>query len=370
MTWFEIFWDSLERPIRLGNQVFAFSWLSIIAEWLLPVIVLLFVFLFINKRIARGLKASGLSEERKPKLIRAVKILFRVTWVLILVVLSARFLESSILGFFTNAYEIISSPFYKSADTQISVFTLLLMIPVFYGAYLLSKASKLAIDRSKYFAVNLGEARKGTISNLVRYAVLVISVLVGLSVLGVNLSSISLILFALLAALCLGMLQVLVSFFAGLVLVLNRPFREGDYISLILAGKQIEGTVLQVRMIHTLVQKSESETVVVPNYQLLHQAVNNASVNQGKAGLSLSILIEHESNIATVRQVLSALVGDCPFWNKKDEATVQVGDIRPEGIRIDLFLHLEAASDHRKARAWLNEEILSSFSKKAIRLAK
>ncbi len=88
---------------------------------------------------------------------------------------------------------IINQPFFVSGSTEISVVTILMMIPVFYFASWMGKVSYKLIDTSITENHAITDERKFTFANLLKYGVSVIAGLIGLSVIGIDLSSIAVI---------------------------------------------------------------------------------------------------------------------------------------------------------------------------------
>src|SRR3546814_15537182 len=71
-----------------------------------------------------------------------------------------------------------------------------------------------------------------------------------------------------------GLQNVVSNFVSGVILLFERPIRSGDFISV--AGS--EGTVRRVRIRATELEKSDSETMIVPNSVLLSSQVSNRNL--------------------------------------------------------------------------------------------
>lgn len=369
MSPFDVFFDSLDQPLRIGNMVLAFSWTTIALQFVLPLVVLFFASFILFRWSKSYIGKTALSDDRKDKLIRGLRIGLRIFYILMVLILSSRFLEDRLMRIIDDVIKAVRTPFYKSGATEISILTLILAIPVFYMASLAGKASKMAFERSKVFTNNLAEARRHSIANLIRYAILSIVLIVGLSVIGVDLSAIAIILVVLGVGIGIGLQQVVASFFAGLVIVLNRPLKEGDFIQVSVNGVVHEGLVKQIHMLNSIITTSQNETIIMPNSHLLHNAVHNLSYHEAQYQMCVDICLEHGEDVEKAQQILLDLARRCSYWNGLGEPSAWIREFSPQGIRLQLRLPLGSAIDRDAAVSWINQEIYRDFRTKKISFA-
>ena len=369
MTPFEVFWDSIDQPIRLGNQVLAFSVSSIVIELLLPLVILLVVSIFGFRWAKVYIAKTSLSDERKAGLVSGFRIGLRVLFGLVFLILISRFLEDRIVRLIDDVFKTIRTPFYKSGSTEISLLTLILALPVFWLAYLIGKASKMAFERSKIFTNNLPEARRLSIANLIRYGVMALTLVIGLSIIGIDLSVIAIILGIISVGVGIGLQQVLASFFSGLIIILNRPLKEGDFIRVFSNGQHFEGIVKQVRLLNTAVSTLQNETIYVPNAHLLNNAVFNFSLPDENFQVHVGVTVEYDSDVEKIQASLETVARACPFWNGLGEPSARIKAFGPSGIELVVMLQLVGAADKASATLWINQEIYKEFRAKKYRFA-
>jgi small-conductance mechanosensitive channel len=99
--------------------------------------------------------------------------------------------------------------------------------------------SRMAIDHARRFSA----------SNLLRYAFLVLFILIGLSFIGIDLSSLVVLFGVLGIGVGFGLQNVIANFFAGLVIFVSRPIKVGDRILV----NGFEGDVVQIRLIASVI---------------------------------------------------------------------------------------------------------------------
>jgi small-conductance mechanosensitive channel len=126
--------------------------------------------------------------------------------------------------------------------------------------------------------------------------------MVGIVTLGVDLSSLALILGALSVGIGLGLQNLANNVISGVVLLFERPIRVGDRISI--GG--FEGIVRRINVRATEIETFERALVIMPNSQLLQNAVVNASYADFVGRIEITVKIPFGNDLATVQHVMLA----------------------------------------------------------------
>jgi small conductance mechanosensitive channel len=136
------------------------------------------------------------------------------------------------------------------------------------------------------------------LSNIVRYLILIVVVVAVLGQFGVETASIIAVLGTVGLAVGLALQGTLSNFAAGVVLLILRPFRAGEYID---SGSQA-GTVMEIGLFATVLRTFDGVYVYVPNGQLVNSALKNFSRSETRridvvVGISYSDDIEKALSI-------------------------------------------------------------------------
>lgn len=143
------------------------------------------------------------------------------------------------------------------------------------------------------------------LSNIVRYTILALVFVAVLAQFGVQTASMIAVLGTIGLAVGLALQGTLSHFAAGVVLLILRPFRVGEYID---AGGQ-NGTVQEIGLFATILTTPDGIFVYVPNGQLLNSAIRNYARNPTRR---LDVLVgmaygdDVEKGLAIAREVLEA----------------------------------------------------------------
>ncbi|QHQ61836.1 mechanosensitive ion channel [Anaerocolumna sedimenticola] len=135
------------------------------------------------------------------------------------------------------------------------------------------------------------------------------------------------------AGLSIGLaLQGSLSNFAGGVLILLlKPFRVGDYI--ITGGN--EGTVTAIDIFYTRLLTVDNRLLVMPNGSLSNANIINVTY-ESKRRLDISVLIDYSENIKKVKDILIEIAENHELVLKDQDISVFVNSFDPSAINIGI----------------------------------
>ena len=181
------------------------------------------------------------------------------------------------------------------------------------------------------------------------YNLLLIFVVAG--ILGVGTSSIVAMVGS--AGLAVGLaLQGSLSNFAGGVLILMlKPFKVGDYISA--AGA--EGTVQSIDIFYTRIYTTDNKVVVIPNGTISNTNVTNTS-KQDERMLILDFMVSYDTDIEKVRELIIGLLDEDELICHDKSKSVVVDKLNPMRVKM-LAKAWVKTDDYWDVRYRLLEEI-------------
>ncbi|MBT3273316.1 MAG: mechanosensitive ion channel [Spirochaetales bacterium] len=353
--------DFLSASIILGSLELPFSWLRLAgAVLLLGVFFVVYRLLLLATRKILG--RTKASEKVQKNVIRWVRIGLRVLYLVGFFSLVGWLFGARMLEYLGRFFSVLGEPLISSGSTSISFFTLLLTVPVFYLASWAGKMSRSFLDRSILDRVGLDESRKFSISSLVRYGVMVVVVLIGLSVIGIDLSALAVLFGVLGLGIGFGLQNTVSNFFSGLVIILTRPIKEGDRILV----NNYDATVVHIRLLSTVINTVTEETIIIPNSLLVNNTVHNYSYDSRRIYLQNTVSVAYDSDLEQVIAVLDGVGRDNPFGVGDREPTVRVVSFDDSGIAMNLLTLIRDVSDKFKAHSWANLEIWRRFKAEGI----
>ncbi|WP_025738692.1 small-conductance mechanosensitive channel MscS [Salinivibrio socompensis] len=157
------------------------------------------------------------------------------------------------------------------------------------------------------------------IHGLVRYLLFVIVLIAALSRVGVQTASVIAILGAAGLAVGLALQGSLANFAAGVLIVMFRPFKSGDYVEL--AG--VAGSVESIQIFSTVLTTPDNKMVVVPNGSVISSPITNYSKHATRR-IDLTIGVAYSADLKKTKAVLTDIVTKHPLILKDPEPNVAV----------------------------------------------
>lgn len=144
---------------------------------------------------------------------------------------------------------------------------------------------------------------QGFISSLVKYTVLAVTVIAVLNQFGVQTASLIAVLGATGLAIGLALQGTLSNVAAGVMLLLFRPFKVGDYIEV--AGQA--GTVKDVSLFTSELVTPDNVQIIIPNGQVWGASIVNYSFHPTRR-LDLSLGIAYEDDIGKAKEAVEEVI--------------------------------------------------------------
>ena len=353
----------LTKPLRLWG--IEFTTLDILLKIVLPLVVAVVLYkliLFLVRKIVY--RQTRLEEDDKGKILRTLRLILRLVVLLAITGLILNFLGPGIVRFAAVLWTVLTTPFVTAGDTRITIITVLLALPVFYAATWASRLIKGFIDSSILQRLTMAEETKFTISILIKNAVLVVAVLVGFSIIGINLSSLVIVFGALGIGIGFGLQGVLADFFSGFVLIFERPIKEGDRIQV----GEMEGEVIQIRLRSAVINTLTNETIIVPNSKLITGTIHNYSYMDERIIVRNTVQVHYRTDLQRAIDVLLSVNENSPYGLDDPAPEVRVLEFQDSGILMELRTWIAKATDKYQALAWINFQIWKHFKEEGIQI--
>ena len=349
--------------IRVREIELSFSPLQVIIRFILPLsglFILYKILLYLSKKVIY--KPKKLNIKLKKGIFKYTRLGLRIIFLAITAVLIANFFEAEIQKYMLSFWKILKQPFFSSGGTNISIITVLLAIPVFYIASWSAKATKGFVDTTVLNRITIDESTKFSISTLIKYTVLTIVIVIGLSIIGLNLSSLAVIFGVLGIGLGFGLQDTVANFFAGIIIIFERPIKEGDRI---LIG-DLEGDIVQIKLRSTIINTLTNESIMIPNRKLVGDNIHNYSYKDKRIIIINKVQVSYQTDLETARKVLLRLSEDCPYVIPGKDSEVRVAEFQDSGILMELWSWIPDSTQKLKALSWINFEIWKQFKENGI----
>ena len=233
-----------------------------------------------------------------------------------------------------------------------ALWKLVLAIVVYYvGRWIIKKIIRVM---GKIFERREIDSSLGAfLVSLVNISLMLCLVVVVIGILGIETSSFLALFAAAGVAVGMALSGTLQNFAGGVMILLLKPFRVGDYIE----AQGQAGKVKTISIFNTVLTTAANETILVPNGSISTSIVKNKSA-EPKLRLDMKFGIAYGDNIEVARDKISALLDADPRVLKTPPCVITVAGVADNVVILDV-------------KAWVKNEnysaVLSDINEKAYR---
>ena len=182
----------------------------------------------------------------------------------------------------------------------------LALLIFFVGRFIILKINGLSnkiLKKSSWDGV-----LKGFISSIIQTILFVVLFMIIINAVGVKTVSIAALIGTMGLAIGLAMKDNLSNFAGGVLILLSKPFRGGDYIK----AQGLEGTVVSIGILHTILRTGDNKTVYIPNGPLSTGNITNNNSLDGTLRTDIIVNVDYGSDIEEVKKELLAIAREHP----------------------------------------------------------
>ena len=154
---------------------------------------------------------------------------------------------------------------------------------------------------------------------------------------GLDFSSLALVAGALGVGIGFGLQSIVNNFVSGLILLAERPVRVGDWV-VTNAG---EGIVKKINVRSTEIETFDNCTIIVPNSNLISEAVRNWTHRDSVGRFAVNIVFAHTSDAESISKTLMNIIQSHPKVMRHPQPLVQLSKITPLGFEFDIRGHIQ-----------------------------
>jgi small conductance mechanosensitive channel len=172
-------------------------------------------------------------------------------------------------------------------------------------------------------------------------------VIAALNKIGIQTTSFIAILGAAGLAIGLALQGSLSNFAAGVLMIIFRPFKNGDYIE----GGGVSGTVQQIQIFTTELLTPDNKLIIVPNAKVMSDNIINYSANKTRR-IDLVVGVSYSDDLHKVKQVLKDIIDNETRLLKDPAPRIAVSELGDSSVNLvvrpwaatkdywDLYYHL------------------------------
>lgn len=203
---------------------------------------------------------------------------------------------------------------------------------------------------------------KQFLSTVIKYALYIILIMIILNLFGIATTSVVALIGSAGVAIGLALQGSLANIAGGVLILLLKPFRVGDYI--IEDTNKNEGTVAEISVFYTKLLTIDNKVVMIPNGILANASLTNVS-HMDKRRVDLVVGVSYEADIKKTKEVLQKVIEEEPARLKDEEMQVFVSELADSSVNMGVRVWVKA-EEYWPAKWRITENVKLALDKNGI----
>jgi potassium-dependent mechanosensitive channel len=197
---------------------------------------------------------------------------------------------------------------FERGSVSISVEDILAFILTVWASYLLSALLRFILQEDVYPRIGVQKGMAYATSSLINYIILALGFVIGLGVIGVSLTKMTVLAGAFGVGIGFGLQSIVNNFVSGLILLFERPLHVGDTIEV----GDISGEVKHIGIRASTVRTFRGADIVVPNADLVTKQVTNWTLGDKLRRIDLPVGVNYGADPEEVIQIFERVAKTHP----------------------------------------------------------
>lgn len=249
-------------------------------------------------------------------------------------------------------------------DMRLSLDGLIILVLVLLVGVLVTRWLQRILRLTVLPRTRLDAGAQSALNKGVGYLGITLSALLAVSAAGLNLSNLAVVVGALSVGIGLGLQNIVSNFVSGIILLVERPIKEGDWIEV--SGKT--GIVRKIAVRSTRIETFDCHDVIVPNLDLISGTVTNFTLTSPTGRLVVPIGVAYGSDVEVARDLILGLAQGHPSVLADPAPTVLFTDMGESALHLQLTCFVDDESRGPVIRSDLLFAIHSGLRKAGIEI--
>ncbi|MFN2598872.1 MAG: mechanosensitive ion channel family protein [Pyrinomonadaceae bacterium] len=263
----------------------------------------------------------------------------------------------------------INRQFHIGDTLKVSLATLVFGLFVFFAALFVSRWLRSFLETRFAAHKRLDPGLQYTILRLTHYAVVALGALFALRVgFNADFTSLAVVFTALSVGIGFGLQYIANDIAPGFILLFERPVRVGDFVTVGVDSKTVEGRVKTIRLRTTTVMTNDRIAVFVPNSKLVSHNLINWSHPDVRSRISIPVGVASDSDVDHVTETLLRAAEGVEYLLEEPKPTVQLVGFGDFTLDFRLLVWTDRPRRHQKIKSDINYRIARLFKEARIEI--
>ena len=256
--------------------------------------------------------------------------------------------------------EILNNELFEIGDIELKISTLIVFAIFIAVVSLVISLLKRVIYRSN----RLSTSEKFSINKILRYAIILIAFIIGLRILGFDITVLLAGYAAVLVGLGFGLQNIFNDFISGIILLLDGSLKVDDIV-------EVNGRIYVVQEINfrtTTVLGRDENYVILPNSELTKNRVVNWTYNSKVSRFQVDIGVDYATDVIDIMETLKAVAKTTPRVLEKPQPFVRFENYGESSLDFSVYFYTTEIFRAENIKSDMRVEIFKALKAKGINI--